>query len=181
MSPEPLLSPLRVPAGGWPRCAVRVELISPLTLDEAVFILAERSRIEHVAHVALYDGADLWAYPHQSVAEIADTHRRVRRLARAHIIRALKPGALRWTPETKLAVVLAAKELLVDRRDLLAVYQIGADELTAWEERYARFGLDGLKAQQVQTLRLSPPAPDALAAGFTSDFTSVVTQEQAHG
>jgi len=70
-------------------------------------------------------------------------------------------------------VVLAARELFVERSDLLAVYAVGAEELTAWEQRYARFGLDGLKADQVQTLRLSPPSPEALAAAvcFTPDFT----------
>lgn len=83
MAVEPIDPVVRKPLGGWPKVCFRVELTPYCTADEAVYAVAGLSRALRHGVVADLEGHALYAWPHQSVAEIERTHLAMRRMTTA--------------------------------------------------------------------------------------------------
>ena len=156
---EPIDPVIPTPRGGWPKAARRVELVGVTQLSEAVYELASLARQTRVGHVAAFEGADLYAYPHQTVAQIERSHIRMRTMAAAGQLKVLTPAVLRWTDMHKVGVVMALRLGMVDRAEVLRTYALSHEELASWEARFEAFGARGLAVNQTQRLRLNP-SPD---------------------
>ena len=162
--PEPIDPVLRCPMGGWPKVAVRVELVGVTTLADAAYQLAGMARANRLGFVAIFKARDLYAYPHQSTAEIERGYQRMRDMELAGQCVAPAAGIERWTARRKVGLVMAVAEGFVQRLDALAHYALSDEELSGWEDRYQAFGRPGLaqgKLQALPRLSLSPPAEDA--------------------
>ena len=77
--PEPIDQPLRCPTGGWPKASLRLDLPGDLKPELAFYELAGLSRRWRIGVVAEVHGVELFAFPHQTVDEIARTWLRFRR------------------------------------------------------------------------------------------------------
>ena len=161
--PEPIDPILRTPMGGWSKAAIRLDLVGVETLAEAAYHLAGLARASRIGVVATFQGRDLYAYPHQSTAEIERGFQRMREMEAAGNAKGLEPKVDRWTALRKAAMVIAIAEGWVQRIDVLATYGVSDEELASWERRMQAFGQDGLKSKKLQALA-TPPASIGSAA-----------------
>ena len=152
--PEPIDPIVRAPMGGWSKAALRLELVGVETLYDAAYHLAGLARASRMGVVATFQGRDLYAYPHQTTAEIQNGFARMRQMEDAGSMKGLEPTVARWTAARKFALVFAVREGLIARFDVQATYGVSDEELAGWERRTAAFGCDGLKSTKLQALAL---------------------------
>lgn len=101
----------------------RMEFCRDVDLSEAAYWLAKASRENRRGMVATVAGADVYAWPHQTVDEIVRTHLRLIEAA---------PPSDRWTARRKVDLVDRVKRGLISREAAWAQFGIGADEWRAW-------------------------------------------------
>jgi hypothetical protein len=145
---EPAEAIVRTPIGGWPSAMIRAEFpATPRTLDLAAYELAAFSRRDRRGYVARYNGRDLVAWPHQTVDEIARTHLRMIAMERDRLCKFPPMDAeVRWVAARKLGVLVMIRDGMMSRAAALRAYELSEEELTSWEDSYARDGLPGLEA-----------------------------------
>jgi hypothetical protein len=54
------------------------------------------------------------------------------------------PDTTRWTHRRKAAVVIGVRAGTITRSEVNERYKLSHEELTAWEEAFDRYGIDGL-------------------------------------
>jgi hypothetical protein len=64
------------------------------------------------------------------------------------------PQTERWVARRKAEVVIAVRGGLLSIEDACAHYTLTFEEFLTWERAYARFGLSGLRARDVEYHRL---------------------------
>lgn len=64
-----------------------------------------------------------------------------------------KTANVRWTPKRKAAVVLAVRQGLREKADMLALYNITAAEFDAWSADMDASGVAALRATRLQEYR----------------------------
>jgi len=64
------------------------------------------------------------------------------------------PHTQRWVARRKAEVVMAVRGGLLTIQEVCDRYALTLDELLAWERAFARFGVSGLRARDVEYHRL---------------------------
>ncbi len=73
--------------------------------------------------------------------------------AMADQLKAARPANVHWTPQIKETLILRAKISPVERQAVMLVFSLTDEELDGWIDRYAKFGIEGLKVTRIQDLR----------------------------
>jgi hypothetical protein len=148
---EPIEATVAVPAGGWPRALIRLELGMDCPICEAIYEVARASRQFRRGVVMEVNGTDLFAFPHQSCDEIARTWRRL--TAPPPVPPETPRNVVRWTPLRKavLAADIALNRISFD--DACTRHELSPEELQGWIDGYQAHGLDGVKVGKIQAVR----------------------------
>ena len=70
-------------------------------------------------------------------------------------IRRLPRPTQRWTVRRKAMVVQAVRSGCVPSEEVRKLYNISADEFSAWERDFDRYGVPGLRTTRVQIYRMT--------------------------
>lgn len=152
---EPDEERLPRPTNGWPSSSMRVDLDKGLTPNAAATELAGASRRFKMGASGMFRGSLMVAYPSETAVDVADRWRAldIRNRGQQQAGKLPAAGTTRWTPERKLAVLVAIGGERITKEDALRTWHIGPDELAEWSTRYEMFGLDGLSAINTKALR----------------------------
>lgn len=141
---EPIEPMVPTPRGGWPKALIRLELMPPLSLDDACRECAVMSRNQRRGVIANYSGSMLMAFPHQSVDEIARTWKRMFEMAGG-----ARMASDRWTFARKAWVCLGVDTGMLTESQACVTFDLSVEELTSWLVAYRANGPEGLKIKHL--------------------------------